>query len=90
MMTFWFISLLLMALISAYMAAWWGENKPCHQCMSTVKRDMPECDGCGRRAYVHYCVQCLRTIYKKRTPRIKKFLALLERIKKIRRSRKNK
>lgn len=89
MMTLWFGTLLLMAILCAWMAAWWGENKPCHICMSN-KRAQHECDSCNNRADLFYCFKCVKTLYKKRTPRVKKFLALLDRIKKIRRNRKNK
>ena len=89
MMTIWFLTLLVMALLCAYLAAWWGENKPCHTCMSN-KRAQYECDGCSNRADVFYCHKCVKSVYKRRTPRVKKFLALIERIKKIRRGRKNK
>ena len=89
MMTLWFGTLLFMAIICAYMAALWGENRPCHTCMS-LKRAQHECDGCANRADLFYCFKCVKSLYKKRTPRVKKFLALLDRIKKIRRNRKNK
>jgi uncharacterized paraquat-inducible protein A len=89
MMALWFISLLVMAIICAILAAWWGDNKPCYQCMS-YKRAQHQCDGCNDRASVFYCYGCVKSLYKRRTPRVKKFLALIERIKKIRRGRKNK
>lgn len=89
MITLWFISFVGISIICAFLAIWWGENKPCHACMA-YKREQHRCDGCNNRADIYYCYQCVKSLYKKRTPRVKKFLALLGRIKKIRRSCKNK
>jgi recombinational DNA repair protein RecR len=73
----------------AYFLISWADSRPCSYCSNMrdqLKERMPHCDGCDNIADVYYCTTCIKKLFKKRTPRIRKFLQLLRSIKKIRRS----